>query len=353
MTFSIESIYDLILVILSSMIASLIITPASIWLAKKLGIIDYPGKSTHHIHQQPTPRAGGVAIMLSLFVIVLFFRLWIHIDVLKILLPGLVILSFGLWDDRFGMNAPIKLIGQVCAVTLLVISGIRVQFFENPQFFISINQPIGLWIDIFITYFWIIALTNAFNLIDSMDGLALGMSQIAIIFFLVSAYQSGQESLLFLSSVLFGINLGIYFFNRYPAKTFLGDSGAQTLGFILSAIAIFYSPKSLSQSSTWFVPIIVLGVPIFDTTLVTISRALKGFPFYKANLDHTYHRLVKLGWKKNHAVNVMHISAILCGLLAALCVNIKPVGANLVFTFWILIFLSLIIFLEKKFVNPG
>lgn len=351
MSISYSSIFELILLITSSIIVGLIITPASIWLAKKLGIIDYPGKSTHHIHKKPTPRAGGLALLFSLLIVVLVFRLWENPDILKILLPSLVILSFGLWDDRFGMNAPVKLTGQICAVTLLVLSGVRVQFFENPQFFISVSQPAGLFIDIFITYFWVIAITNAFNLIDSMDGLALGMSQISTLFFLISAYYAGDKSLLLISSVLFGINMGIYFFNRFPAKTFLGDSGAQTLGFILSAVAIFYSPKALSQSSTWFVPIIVLGVPIFDTTLVTISRVLKGLPFYKANLDHTYHRLLKLGCQKNAAINIMHLSAVLCGLLAALCVNIEPVAANVVFAFWVVIFLSLLFILEKKFNN--
>lgn len=269
--------------------------------------------------------------------------------ILTIFVAALVIFAFGIWDDRNGMNAPIKLLGQICAVTVLVLNGIRVQFFENPQFFITLNPILALWIDIAITYFWIIAITNAFNLIDSMDGLALGLAQIITCFFIFSAIMAKQPTLLFLSCALLGVSLGIFFFNRFPAKTFLGDSGAQTLGFILSAIAIIYTPKAESQSSTWFIPIIIFGVPIFDTTLVTISRMLKGIPLYKANLDHTYHRLVKLGWNKSHAVNVMHYSAIFSGFLAALCVNIKPLGANILFVSWMLIFTSLLVTLEKKY----
>ena len=353
MTLSIESIYDLVLLIISSFLVSLVITPVSIWLAKKLDIINYPGKSAHHIQKQPTPQAGGLAILFSLVIIILVFRLWANTDILKIFLPALVILSFGLWDDRFGMNAPIKLFGQICAVTLLVISGIRVQFFENPQFFISISEPLGLIIDVFITYFWIIAITNAFNLIDSMDGLALGTSLITILFFLVSAFQSGQEVLLYLSLTLLGINLGIYLFNRYPAKTFLGDSGAQTLGFILSVIAIFLSPKALSQSSTWFVPIIVFGVPIFDTTLVTISRMRKGLPFYKAQLDHTYHRLVGFGWTSHQAVSTVHLLAIFNGVLSYICIKLKPLLSNILFFIWLSIFFFLLFYLEKHHPNLG
>jgi len=186
-----------------------------------------------------------------------------------------------------------------------------------------------------------------------MDGLALGLAQISTGFFLFSAIKSDQPTLLFLSSALFGINLGLFFFNYFPAKIFLGDSGAQTLGFLLSTIAIIYSPKAESQSSTWFIPIIVFGAPIFDTTLVLISRIRRGIPFYKANLDHTYHRLVKFGWGKNHAVNAIHFSSILSCLLAVVCVNIKPLGANLIFVFWMLAFLSLLIYLEKKFIQFG
>ena len=335
----------------SSLLLALILTPVSIWISKKAQILDYPGKTSHTIHKNVVPKAGGIAVVLCLSIVSILFGFSNYRTIIVIFLAALVIFIFGLWDDRFSMSAPIKLVGQLCAVSILVINGIRVQFFENPQFFINLTPFVALWIDVFITFFWIIAITNAFNLIDSMDGLALGLAEIITVFFIFSAFISGQQILLLISSALLGLNLGIFFFNRFPAKTFLGDSGAQTLGFILSAIAIIYRPHAESQSSTWFIPIIVFGVPIFDTTLVTISRAIKGIPFYKANLDHTYHRLVGLGWKKNHAVTVMHISAILCGLLAALCVNIKPLIANILFAIWLSIFLTLIIYLEKKFIN--
>jgi len=338
-------------IILSSLALGILSTPVAMWIAKKARVVDYPGKSSHTIHQKEITRAGGIALALALGAATILDRFFRFPEITHIFLPALIILTFGLWDDRSGMNAPVKLAGQVSAVTLLVLSGIRVQFFENPQFFIRFIPTVALWVDILITYFWVIGITNAFNLVDSMDGLALGMGQITSAFFLIAAYRSGQTGLLFLSCALFGVSLGIYFFNRYPARTFLGDSGAQTLGFILSAVAIIYRPKAISQSSTWFVPIIVFSVPIFDTTLVTISRILKGLPFYKANLDHTYHRLVALGWKENHSVSIMHIAAILNGLLAVLCVSLQPLTSNILFGLWILVFLFLLIFLEKKFVK--
>jgi len=331
-----------------ALILSLMLAPASIWIAKKAKILDYPGKTSHTIHKTVIPRAGGIALVLSMAIAILVIRFNDSPQIITIFLAALIIFAFGIWDDHFGMNAQLKLFGQICAVTVLVMNGIRVQFFENPQFFISLNPLLALWIDIAITYFWIIAITNAFNLIDSMDGLALGLAMIITGFFLFSAITANQPSLLFLSAALLGINLGIYYFNHSPAKTFLGDSGAQTLGFLLSAIAIIYTPRAESQSSTWFIPIIVFGVPIFDTTLVSISRTLKGMPVYMANLDHTYHRLIGLGWNKNQAVNIIHFAEVFCGLLAALCVNTLPLGANILFGLWLIIFVSLLIFLEKK-----
>ena len=331
-----------------SLILALMITPVSIWIAKKAKILDYPGKTSHTIHKTVIPRAGGIALVITMAILIPFIRFDDAPQIITIFIAAVVIFAFGIWDDRFGMNAQLKLFGQVCAVTVLVINGIRVQFFENPQFFITLNPTLALWIDIGITYFWIIAITNAFNLIDSMDGLALGLAMINTGFFIFSAITANQPTLLFLSAALFGVNLGIFYFNRSPAKTFLGDSGAQTLGFLLSAIAIIYTPRAESQSSTWFIPIIVFGVPIFDTTLVSISRTLRGMPVYMANLDHTYHRLIGLGWNKSQTVNVIHFAAVLCGLLAALCVNIQPLGANILFGTWLILFISLIIFLEKK-----
>ena len=334
-----------------SLILAFILTPASIWLAKRAKILDYPGKTGHTIHKTVIPRAGGIALVSSMAILSLLIRFNESPQIITIFLAGLIIFAFGIWDDRFGMNAQLKLLGQICAVTVLVINGIRVQFFENPQFFISFSPILALWIDIIITYFWIIAITNAFNLIDSMDGLALGLVMIITVFFIFSAITANQTPLLFFSTALFGVNLGIFFFNHSPAKTFLGDSGAQTLGFLLSAVAIIYTPRAMSQSSTWFIPIIVFGVPIFDTTLVSISRSLKGIPIYMANLDHTYHRLISLGWKKNQAVNIIHFAEVLSCLLAALCVNIKPLGANLFFGLWLAVFIALLIFFERKSKN--
>ena len=349
MTILDQNYFDIALLILSSLFIGFIITPASIWLAKKLDIIDYPGRSAHHIHKKPTPRAGGISIMLSLLVMILLNRLWDHTEILQIFLPATAIFSFGLWDDKKGMNALTKLIGQLMAVTILIFFDVRVKFLENQSFFIQLNGTLAYWVDVFVTYLWMVGITNAFNMVDSMDGLAIGLCQIISAFFLFLSMVSGQSYLVYFSAIIFGISLGVAFFNRQPAKTFLGDSGAQSLGFMLAAIAIIYHPEAYSQASSWFAPIMFFSVPIFDTCLVTISRLLRGLPFYKANLDHTYHRLVTLGWNQNRAVALMQTGGIVFGLVSICVVYLPPFTANVVFAFWIIAFIVMIYFLEKTF----
>lgn len=344
-----QNFFDLALLILSCIMVSLAATPVSIWLAKKLNIIDYPGQSAHHIHKQPTPRSGGMALIISFSIILLVFGLWKQSEVIHILLPALVVFAFGLWDDRHGMDAPTKLIGQIIAVSILVVFDVRVQFLENQSFFIQLNQTAAYWIDLAITYFWMIGITNAFNMVDSMDGLSIGFARITSVFFLYLTLITGQPALVYLSAITFGITFGVSIYNEYPAKTFLGDSGAQFLGFLLAAVAILYHPKALTQQSSWFLPIMFFSVPIFDTTLVTFSRLRRKLPFYKANVDHTYHRLIRMGWDSYRAVAVTQICAVIFCLAGVCAVYLPAFPANLIFVIWLAIFIAMIVVLEKTF----
>jgi len=237
-----DNLLEIALVILTSTILGIVSTKFSIWLAKKLNIIDYPNRSAHHIHTVPTPRAGGMAIFFSLIILFFLFSLWQDVQFLQLLIPSVIIFGFGLWDDRFGMNAEVKFLGQIIAVSILIMLGIRVQFLENQEFFIQFNQLTAYWLDVGITFFWLVGVTNAFNMVDSMDGLALGLARISSAFFVFITILSGQSSLVYLSAILFGVGWGIYLFNLQPARTFLGDSGAQLLGFLLASIAMAYHP---------------------------------------------------------------------------------------------------------------
>jgi UDP-GlcNAc:undecaprenyl-phosphate/decaprenyl-phosphate GlcNAc-1-phosphate transferase len=202
------------------------------------------------------------------------------------------------------------------------------------------------WFDTALTLFWLIGVTNAMNMIDSMDGIAIGISGIAFVFFVLVTSLSGQVYLTEISIVLLGITAGIYFYNVTPARLFLGDSGSQTFGFIVAAIAMEYAPVGLSPISSWFVPILLVGMPIFDTSLVVYSRMRRGLPIYQANLDHTYHRLVNLGFDGRRAVLTIHMIAILLSLVAFATFYLSPVIANMIFGMVILAGIVLIAFFD-------
>ena len=159
---------------------------------------------------------------------------------------------------------------------------------------------------------------------------------------------AGQTSLSLLSAIILGGAIGMLYFNALPAGTFLGDSGAQFLGFVLAALAIAYTPPGLPQPSSWFVPILLLSVPIFDTSLVIISRLRQKKAVYQAGLDHTYHRLVNLGLPSSRAVLTMHLSAIIGGCLAFMALPLPPLWANIIFASTLMVGLFLLVWLENQ-----
>lgn len=264
------------------------------------------------------------------------------------LLAGLVVFGFGIWDDYKRLSALPKFLGQLAAAILLVMSGVSIQILESHTFFIGGSGLLFFWLDRFLTVFWIVGVTNAFNLVDSMDGLAVGLSGWAFAFFMLATLASGQHLFSLANAILVGICLAIFYYNSNPAKMFLGDSGAQTLGFLLSVMAIYYNPVDSYQSSSYLVPILLIGVPIFDTTLVTISRIRRRTPFYKGNRDHTYHRLVAMGLDPSRAVYTMHMAALVLDCMAFIAVSLAPIWANSVLVLAILMGVGLIVFFEKQ-----
>jgi UDP-GlcNAc:undecaprenyl-phosphate GlcNAc-1-phosphate transferase len=250
---------------------------------------------------------------------------------------GLAMLAWGMLDDRFNLRPRVKFLGQLAVAVIALAFGIQVRITLHP------------WVDLGLTLLWMVGLINAFNFVDSMDGLALGLSSIALAFFVLATLDAGQPMLAALSAALLGATLGLYFYNASPARLFLGDSGAQLLGFALAAIGIAYVPAGagLPQGVSWFTPILVLGVPIFDTTLVVVSRLRKRWPIYRARQDHTYHRLVAVGMHPSRSVLAMQLAAILLGLAAFVALDLSVLLANLLFILIVLGGLVLIWVLER------
>jgi UDP-GlcNAc:undecaprenyl-phosphate/decaprenyl-phosphate GlcNAc-1-phosphate transferase len=315
----------------------LAITPIAIKVAVRFQLIDQPNSSPHKIHQHPIPKASGLAIGLAVVALNLLSGNVESSPIRAILLSSVIIFLFGLWDDTHRLSPQWKLIGQILGTIVLISQGVQIRMLGSMTI-----------LNIALTLIWVIGITNAFNLVDSMDGLVVGLAAIASAFFMLVTVDAGQTSLSLLSAIILGSAIGMLYFNALPARTFLGDSGAQFLGFVLAALAIAYTPPGLPQPSSWFVPILLLSVPIFDTSLVIVSRMKQRKAVYQAGLDHTYHRLVNLGLPSSRAVLTMHLSAIISGCLAFMALPLPPLWANIIFAFALMVGLFLIVWLENK-----
>jgi UDP-GlcNAc:undecaprenyl-phosphate GlcNAc-1-phosphate transferase len=331
--------------ILIGMALALILGAGAIWLAKRVGLLDMPGSLPHKQHRAPVPLAGGLALVAALAAGSLV-NPGIYREMWQIFVPALIVLGFGLWDDFRRLPAWVKFTGQLLAGILLISLGTYAQVLQPG--FLGLRNPLVTWLNWFITLFWVIGITNAFNLIDSMDGLVIGTGGVALAFLILVTLGSSQVSLLRLLTLLLGICFGLYFYNRTPARFFLGDSGAQAFGFLLAAVAIQFTPGTHPLGSSWFIPIIILGVPIFDTTLVTISRLRRRTPFYSAGLNHTYHRLVDMGLDSSRAVFVMHFATVVLGCIAFIALQLQPLYASLTFGLVCAAGLAIIFWMDRK-----
>ena len=348
MVFNLSSISFIFEAILLAFLLVASMAWVSLPVSRRLGLLDVPLSAPHKLHAQPTPLAGGLALIAGLTLASWILGLFANTGVVAIFLGGIFVFVFGLWDDLRVIAPAIKFIGQLLAVIVLIQLGVRIQIFESPEFFLSGDGPLYVYLDWILTLLWVVGITNAFNFVDSMDGLAIGLAGMAAAFFMLVTLDSGQPYLSRLSALLLGACIGIYIFNSHPAQLFLGDSGAQTLGFILAVLAIDYRPQGANQSSSWLVPILVLGVPIFDATLVVLSRLRRGRAVYTAARDHTYHRLITLGWDSNRAVLAMQVASLLLGCLAFVILTRPPLLANGIFAGILLLGILAIAYLDSK-----
>ena len=317
-------------------------------LAKRLKLMDIPASAPHKIHARPTPLAGGLLIIFTLAVMTFLFRQWLSREFITVLAGALIIFIFGLWDDLKGLSAGPKLFGQFIAAVVLIASGVQVYFATILVNAGYISPTVAQVLNIAITLFWLIGITNALNMVDSMDGIVAGLGIIASICFMGAAQLAGQTTLAFWLAVLLGISMGLYFWNNLAGKFFLGDSGSQTIGFLLASFGILYNPLNRNPESSWIVPIMLLGIPIFDTSLVVLSRLRRAQKVGSGRRDHTYHRLIAIGMSPRYAVLVVHLIAFLISCLAFLTLYLPAWIALVFFVVTIFCGVLLLIWLERK-----
>ena len=306
----------LILIFASALLFAISATPGAKWLALRLGIIDQP--SARKVHTTPIPRFGGIAMYGAVVVALLVFRERFGFTQLVSIMLGATWVSFlGVWDDRWGLRPTLKLIGQVVGGIILIVAGVQVQFLPSE------------YLNWAVTIVWVVGLTNAINFLDNMDGLSGGITAIASAFFLLMAVQNGQYLVGALSAALLGASIGFLVYNFNPATIFMGDTGSLFLGFMLASLGIKLRFPGNTDAITWMVPVIVLGVPIFDTTLVVFSRLRRGLSPATPGKDHTSHRLVRTGFTQREAVMLLYLVGGMLGMVAVFVTQADLVEAYL------------------------
>lgn len=316
--------------VLATFFLSLIITPLVKKLAIKIGAIDKPNQ--RKVHKKLMPRLGGLAIYISFMVGVLVFLPDLPND-LPILIGATIIILIGVLDDLFTLSAKAKFSGQIIAALIPILSGLQIEYITMPD-----GKVIEFgWLAIPITLFWIVGITNAINLIDGLDGLAAGVSSIALFTISVLSMTLGDPSAFIMGILLMGSTLGFLIYNFHPAKIFMGDTGALFLGYMISVLSILGLTKSATMLSL-IVPIIILGVPIIDTTFAIIRRLVNGKPLTAPDKYHLHHCLIRLGFTHRQSVICIYMLSILFSLAAIIFTRSTIWGASvLIVTLLILV----------------
>ncbi|GAB1422146.1 MraY family glycosyltransferase [Anaerolineales bacterium] len=283
--------------------ASLGATPLSRQIAMRLGVVDKPNQ--RKIHMDHKPLMGGLAIYLAILISLLLFSPPQHILQLIAILAGTTLLAIvGGLDDRYNLGIRTRLIAMFIATLLMLVAGIQIKLFNLPL------------LDSALTVFWVLAIINACNFLDNMDGLTAGLSTIAAGFFLLISLSQGQELVSLLAAAVFGSALGFLTYNFNPASTFMGDMGALVLGYVLAILAIKLNFQNTPVTISWFIPVLVLALPIFDINLVVWTRIFEGRTPGEAGKDHTSHRIMSLGLSQRQTLLVLYAACIFFGSLA-------------------------------------
>lgn len=280
--------------------------------------------SARHIHQSPIPRLGGVAIYLAFIgvvALVMALSVWFSIDahlvsknVFWILSAATVIFLLGLYDDIYSAPPAIKFLVQGLAAVMLYLGGFGI--FQAPL----LGAPLMVWVSLPLTILWVLWITNAFNLIDGIDGLAAGSALFSTLAVFVMSLASGNAFISILALALGGAILGFLRFNFNPATIFLGDSGSLFIGFMLSALALAGASKT-STVVAIAIPVVSFGLPILESVISVLRRFLSGQPVFVADRQHIHHKLLERGLSQRQSVIILYAVSAACGLSSLLLLN--------------------------------
>lgn len=322
---------DIAIAFVLAFVVAFVATPYTIKLAEKIGAVDIP-KDKRRMRKKAMPKFGGPAVILGFIVSSVYLLIVMNVEhtinlfdaeqnwikLLGFLAGILVVAAFCIVDDIKTIKPITKLIGQTIGAIIVVISGIRIEGITLPFLnFPEINEITS----IIVTLIWIIIVTNAINLIDGLDGLSSGISVISAVSLLIIFVLNGSSMIsIVLITALAGALVGFLPYNFTPAKTFLGDTGSNFLGFALSVISILGSAKTYT-AAVIVLPLIVLGLPIFDTFMAIVRRIIKGKSIkavFKADKGHLHHKLVAKGYNQKQAVLILYGISAIFGIFAVI-----------------------------------
>ncbi|WP_334110674.1 glycosyltransferase family 4 protein, partial [Anoxybacillus sp.] len=311
-------------------VVAVLITPAVKWLAFKVGATDKPNQ--RKVHQKIMPRLGGLAIFIS-FIVGYVVLQPNSPYATSIVIGATIIVLTGVLDDMYELSPKWKLFGQIAAAVVVIYGGIRIDFINLP---FGGHLNFGL-LSIPITMLWIIGITNAINLIDGLDGLAAGVSSIALVTIAGMAATMGNTYVFVfaMSLLLLGSTLGFLLYNFHPAKIFMGDTGALFLGYMISVLSLL-GFKNVTVFSL-IIPILILGVPISDTLFAIVRRIVNKQPLSAPDKSHLHHCLLRLGYSHRQTVLIIYGMAAMFGLAAVLLSKATMFGALVVIAFVLLV----------------
>ena len=306
-------------------IVSFVATPLVKLLAVKAGAVDVP-KDNRRMHKVPIPRMGGLAIFLAFIFSVLIFS-DITPQIQGILLGAVMIVVLGVMDDIMTLRALPKFAVQILAAVVVVMHGVKIEFLTYPFPGDGLTYlALPNWLSVTVTVIWIVAITNAVNFIDGLDGLAVGVSGISAATMLVVALMVSENNVALIMAALLGACLGFIPYNFNPAKIFMGDTGSTFLGFILATISIQGLFK-LYAIISFAVPFLILGIPIFDICFAIIRRVAKGQNPMQADRGHVHHRLIDMGFSQKQSVAITYMLTAILGLAAVVLTTSGEVKA--------------------------
>ncbi|MDR3364176.1 MAG: undecaprenyl/decaprenyl-phosphate alpha-N-acetylglucosaminyl 1-phosphate transferase [Clostridiales Family XIII bacterium] len=313
--------------IVLAFVISLGAAPLSILIAKRANVLDVP-TDERRMHSRPIPRLGGIAIFISFFVCTLILRQLIQYGyfweanademlgkLTAVLVSGALIFVLGVIDDIKNIRAHYKLAFQIGIAAVAFALGIRIPQIAVFGWHFADNSAGGAFVSFIVTVIWIVAITNMINLIDGLDGLAAGVSGIAALAIAYTAYINGYYTAAFAMAILAGSTLGFLPFNFYPAKVFMGDCGAMFLGFMIASVSII-SPAKSATIVAIIAPVIVLGVPAFDTAFAMIRRKIRGKSMFEADKGHLHHQLTRIGIGQRRSALILYGISGIMGIAA-------------------------------------